>query len=109
MVDWNRVRDLREEVGEEDFEEIVAMFLEETDAVVRELHKQTTAKALESNLHFLKGSALNIGMASLARICQAGEKAASQGQTDIDLAEIAQSYQKSRACLLDGLRAQAAA
>lgn len=109
MVDWNRVNDLRREVGEENFDEIIAMFLEETDAVIHRLSWQTSAKVLENDLHFLKGSALNIGLATLAGLCQLGEKQAALGDTDIDLSRIAKVYQLSRAELLGALKNDRAA
>ena len=31
MIDWNRVAALREEVGAEDFDEVVELFLQEVD------------------------------------------------------------------------------
>ena len=109
MVDWSRVKDLRSEVGLDDFEEIVAMFLEETDAVIRELSERTVAKSLESDLHFLKGSALNIGLASFARLCQQGEKNSSNGGTEVDLDEIVRVYWQSRNDLLEQLSTHIAA
>lgn len=109
MVDWNRVNDLRREVGEENFDEIIAMFLEETDAVIQRLSRQASAKVLENDLHFLKGSALNIGLATLAGLCQRGEKQAALGDTDIDLSRIAKVYQLSRAELLGTLKNDRAA
>lgn len=109
MVDWNRVKDLQTEVGEDDFEEIIAMFLEEADAVVKRLTIDDSAKSLESDLHFLKGSALNIGLARFAQLCQLGEKTAAAGATDIDLEKIIEVYHQSRDQLLAGLPERLAA
>ena len=33
MIDWKRVRELRDEIGEEDFSEVVDLFLEEVEEV----------------------------------------------------------------------------
>lgn len=109
MVDWSRVKDLRSEVGSDDFEEIIAMFLEETDAVIAGITKAKSTRSLESELHFLKGSALNIGLASFARLCQQGEKVASSGTLPVDLDEIVQAYWRSRNDLLAQLSSQVAA
>ena len=103
MVDWSRVKELRNEVGDEDFNEILSMFLDETDAVIRRLPDAKTAKEIEGELHFLKGGALNIGMARFAALCQVGEKRAAEGRTDVDLAEIETVYAESRSALLAGL------
>lgn len=109
MVDWNRVKILRSEVGSEDFEEIVAMFLDETDAVIRELSKKASTKSLEGELHFLKGSALNIGLASFALLCQQGEKIAASGSAEIALDQIIETYWRSRNELIGRLSSQIAA
>ena len=79
MIDWGRVRDLRSEIGAEDFAEVVAMFLDEADEVIARLTAERGAKALESDLHFLKGAALNLGFDALAAICQDGERRAAAG------------------------------
>lgn len=34
MIDWNRAAELREEVGAEDFSEVVDLFLEECDDAI---------------------------------------------------------------------------
>lgn len=103
MVDWVRVNDLRTEVGEDDYSEIITMFLEETDLVMERLAESNSSAALERDLHFLKGSALNIGLATLANLCQIGEKKAAAGRTDIDIAEIMRVYADSRAALVSSI------
>ena len=108
MIDWDRAEELRQEVGDEDFGEIVAMFLEEADSVLLRLVACDSAKCLESGLHFLKGSALNLGFSSLAQICQAGERAAAAGITDVPMDEVVSVYTKSRAHFLTQLEASAA-
>ena len=37
MIDWTRVKELQDEIGADDFAEVVQLFLEETDAVVERL------------------------------------------------------------------------
>lgn len=99
MIDWDRLRDLREEIGEDGFEEVVEMFLEETDEVIGRLSADGGAKALESDLHFLKGSALNLGFSDLAGLCQDGERVAATGGTDVDLDRVRATYQASKSVL----------
>ena len=60
MIDWPRVTELREEVGAEDFGEVVEIFLEEVEEVIGKLEGGDRGQ-LEQDLHFLKGSALNLG------------------------------------------------
>lgn len=105
MLDWTRVEELRNEVGGDDFEEIVAMFLEETDEAIGQLASCGSAHELERTLHSLKGSALNIGLAGFAGLCQSGEKQAAAGRCDLDLAHVRETYFQSRNALIGGLPA----
>jgi HPt (histidine-containing phosphotransfer) domain-containing protein len=103
MIDWSRVNDLREEIGPESFDEVAELFLEEVDEAVAKLDGPMTPKALESGLHFVKGSALNLGFQTLAALCQAGERTAANGSTDVDLGEIRVCYDASKAAFQAGL------
>ena len=102
MIDWTRVDELREEVGEEDFSEIVALFLEETDATLEELRVSTDPDTVEALLHALKGSALNLGFEAMSRLCCAHECGAGGSLPDITGAfdEIVNAFKSSRAELL---------
>lgn len=110
MIDWARVENLRSEIGEDDFLEVVDMFLEETDDVVGALEGPPDLATVESRLHFLKGSALNLGLADLAALCQAGEKSAASGKAaSVDLHQIVTSYAASKTSFLARLGQSAAA
>jgi len=100
MIDWDRVRDLKSEIGETDFAEVVVLFLDEADEVVARLSCDRGAAALEKDLHFLKGAALNLGFAQLAGLCQHGERRAAAGLTDVDLDPVRAAYAVSRQTFL---------
>ena len=104
MIDWERVKDLRSEIGADDFDEVSSLFLEEADEAIERLISGAPAKALEADLHFLKGAALNLGFAALARLCQDGERLASEGSTDIDLAAVHKAYFSSKASFALGMK-----
>jgi histidine phosphotransfer protein HptB len=104
MIDWDRVDTLREEVGEENFAEVVALFLDEVDEVVDRFRSAPDPDALERDLHFLKGGALNLGFARLGALCQTGERLAAEGRADrVDMAEIVETYATSRRVFLETL------
>lgn len=103
MIDWGRVKDLRSEIGADDFAEVVAMFLEEADEVVSRISADLGAKTLESDLHFLKGAALNLGFDALADVCQDGERRAAAGDVAVDLDRVRQIYTASKAGFESGL------
>ena len=104
MIDWSRITDLNSEIGEDDFLEVVEMFLEEADEVAAQLLGPPDLDAVESRLHFLKGSALNLGLTDLAALCQNGEKAAASGGADmVELQKVVAMYQASKAALTNYL------
>ena len=109
MIDWTRVTDLRDEIGADDFDEVVDMFLEEADDVITRISPGDGAKSLEADLHFLKGAALNLGFAEFATLCQDGERRAALGQGDIDVAAVQYCYAQSKTALTAGILAIRAA
>ncbi|WP_149587561.1 Hpt domain-containing protein [Tabrizicola flagellatus] len=109
MIDWKRVDELREEIGADGFAEVAGMFLEEAEGAVRALLEGVPEDEVGAQLHFLKGSALNLGLRDLAVICQEGERRAAAGDGAlVDVAQVASVYRASRAGLLDGMSADRA-
>jgi histidine phosphotransfer protein HptB len=92
MIDWDRVKELRGEIGAEDFDEVVALFLEEADECIARLSAEAGAAALSADLHFLKGAALNLGFAALSTLCQDGERRAGAGDLSVDLEAVRAAY-----------------
>jgi histidine phosphotransfer protein HptB len=103
MIDWERIRDLRAEIGAEDFAEVAAMFLDEADEAVARLSSDAGAKAMEADLHFLKGAALNLGFDALSALCQEGERRAAAGDTAVDLEAVRTAYHGSKQAFQAGL------
>ena len=103
MIDWERVKELRSEIGPDDFAEVATMFLEEADEAVARLSPDATAKAMEADLHFLKGAALNLGFDALSALCQDGERRAAAGDTCVDLAAVRATYLGSKAAFEGGM------
>ncbi|MEO0937463.1 MAG: Hpt domain-containing protein [Pseudomonadota bacterium] len=110
MIDWRRVKALRDEVGAEDFEEVVELFMEEVDEVVDRLRAGTSPASLEEDMHFLKGSAVSLGFSDFATLCEAAEVAARAGNAaSIDLNAVLSAYTASRTVFLTERAAQMAA
>ncbi|WP_323779159.1 Hpt domain-containing protein [Leisingera sp.] len=100
MIDWPRVTELREEVGAEDFEEVVEIFLEEVEEVISKLQDGDRSQ-LEQDLHFLKGSALNLGFDEFSALCLDGERKSAQGEADdVDVPAIITNFQTSKSAFL---------
>lgn len=108
MIDWARVANLRNEVGEEDFDEIVALFLEEVAEVTGRLAADPTPATLQADMHFLKGSAMSLGFSALSDLCQAAEVASGAGRAaEVDLPALLACYRESRDNFLQELKAGA--
>jgi len=104
MIDWQRVTTLRDEIGAEDFEEVVPLFLEEVEAVTDELRANPDISRLEDHMHFLKGSAISLGFATFSAMCGDGEiQAAAGGGVQVDIAAILKCYEQSKQVFLTGL------
>lgn len=106
MIDWERVDELREEIGAEDFGEVVELFLDEVEEVISRLKAGPDMANLEADLHFLKGGALNLGFRQFSQLCQAGEAAAAAGKAEsVDLSAILSSFDESKNVFAQNLAA----
>jgi HPt (histidine-containing phosphotransfer) domain-containing protein len=104
MIDWQRVTVLRDEVGQDDFNEVVELFLEEVEEVIDRLRQTTNHATLEEDLHFLKGSALNLGFASFSEKCQRGERMSANGEENlVDLRDILADFDTSKRLFMTDL------
>lgn len=99
MIDWERVDCLRREIGEADFDEVVRLFIEEVEEVAERLERTGSPRQREADLHFLKGSALNLGFTELAALCHGNERRAAAGET-IETAPVIALYLASRRAFL---------
>lgn len=110
MIDWSRVNELREEVGAEDFDEVVELFLEEVEEVIGRLREAPDLSQLEQDLHFLKGSALSLGFAAFSSLCQDGERRSAAGQAaEVDIPEVVAEFERSKALFVAELPGKLAA
>lgn len=104
MIDWTRVEALRDDIGADEFDEVVEIFLEEVEDVTTKLRTSPNQADLEYDLHALKNGALNLGFTQLSALCQSGEKQAAIGQSDVvDVPAIVAVFDASRAKFLSDL------
>jgi HPt (histidine-containing phosphotransfer) domain-containing protein len=105
MIDWTRVNELRLEIGEEGFAEVVELFLDEVEEVVMRLVAAGGGAAFGADLHFLKGSAWNLGFAEFGALCHDGERKVARAQgAAVDIGQLAGCYNRSKQAFLAGLR-----
>ena len=106
MIDWDRMNSLRDDVGADEFDEVVEIFLEEVDEIIARLADKPDATTLEADLHALKGCALGLGFRAFAKLCQAAEGLCGEGkETEVNLDAILRVYADSRRVFLDELPA----
>lgn len=104
MIDWPRVKQLHDEVGADEFGEVVETFLDEVQEVVARLRSDKDRAQIEENLHFLKGSALSLGFNTLSQLCMNGEEQASQGKIlSVDIDAIVEAFEQTRVAFLSAL------
>lgn len=96
-MNWTRLHELRAEVGEDAFGEILDLFLSETDEKVAALRADPSFESLKADMHFLKGAALNLGFDDLVEKCQCAETLAREGRPGaVDLDAILACYDMCR-------------
>ncbi len=93
MIDWDRLIDLRNDIGAESFTEVAALFVAELQETLdRLLGAPETANA--SDFHFLRGSAANLGFVAMADACEV-EEARCKDNLAPDVAKIARVFEAS--------------
>lgn len=101
MIDWDRIAEIRDEVGAEGFSEVADLFLEEVEETLARLRDWPDPSRLEADLHFLKGSALNLGLNDFSARCAAAERAAAAGnQGAVDVLAIDACFVASKQSML---------
>ena len=104
MINWDRVRELKDDIGADEIGDVVELFLEEVEEVIDRLKQPDRPRELESDMHFLKGSALNLGFETLGTMCSDAEKSAAKGSdADVPVAAILDLFEASKVAFLTGL------
>lgn len=103
MIDWGRIEELRSDFGEDDFLEIVSMFLGEVKTKLDDMSAASNPP-VSADFHFLKGSAANLGFCKFQAACAVAE----QSNSAVDLAEIKTLFIRSREVFLAEIEARKA-
>lgn len=104
MIDWTRIAQLRRDIGEDDFDEVIDIFVDEVEGIIDRLRDAASPEQIADDLHCLKGSASNLGFTAVSQVCGASMHGSTEG--GFDLGELLQTYEVSKACFLDGIAAQ---
>ncbi|RCW88147.1 Hpt domain-containing protein [Paracoccus lutimaris] len=105
MLDWDRISELRGEVGDAEFQVILEMFLDEVESAMMRLSAKDP-KRLETSLHFLKGCAWNLGFSAFGGLCDEEERRAADGHAeDVGIDGLLACYSESKKAMMRGLDA----
>jgi len=100
MINKDRIEELREEVGEDELDEVIELFCEEVEDVLRDL-RNVSQTEIAAQLHFLKGSAANIGLDGVSDICRQQESLLSESpNAALDISAIISTYEAEKLALL---------
>ena len=116
MIAWDMVQALRDDVGEAEFGEVVALFLEETRRTLDDLASAVRrlpaagdvdpelVAQIDGQIHALRGSVLTMGFSATAEACRLGEgRSARREDAARAVDRIAISFAESRDAFLAGL------
>ncbi len=102
MIDWNRVIELREELGPGELSPIIDMFLGEIEARLFALDSRT--QHLAEDLHLLRDLALGIGFTDFCAQCLRAEQQLARGdQTALAPAALRASFGHTKQLFLRDL------
>ncbi|RVV98033.1 hypothetical protein EKE94_11250 [Mesobaculum littorinae] len=99
---WQRLNEVRDDIGVEDFADIVHLFLEETEEGLTSLDWAGPVQDRADRLHFVKGAALNLGLSGLAEGCSAAGRHALEDPEQAQ-ADLLTCFDRTRAVLTEEL------
>jgi HPt (histidine-containing phosphotransfer) domain-containing protein len=98
MIDWTHLKNLRSDVGSDGFDEIVELFFLEVEEVFARIKHSDPHP---NDMHFLKGSAANLGFVEFAKSCKTAQRAL-QNQETIDLDALQTQFAVSKGAFETG-------
>jgi HPt (histidine-containing phosphotransfer) domain-containing protein len=90
-VDLDRLMSLRDDIGPEDFADVVLLFFAEIGETLDRMRADTAPRTAD-DFHFLRGSAANLGFLDMVNACEMAEAACIRGDPP-DLAMVVRSFE----------------
>ncbi len=88
-VDLDRLTSLRDDIGAEDFADVVLLFFTEIGEKLEQM-REAAGSLSPGDFHFLRGSAANLGFTAMVEACERAETACAEGR-EPDLAAVVES------------------
>lgn len=84
LIDWDLLDSLKADIGEEDFADVITLFVAEIGEKIEDMRASPEAASAD-DFHFLKGSAANLGFTAMSAACDTAEAACRAGRSgDLD-------------------------
>ena len=100
MIDWPHVRKLQQNVGADDFTEIVELYFSEVEETLDRIQEKGPTA---TDMHLLKGSSANMGFVAFSKACQIAEHALQNAEIECDLVAVKECYRDSVTAFVNGL------
>jgi HPt (histidine-containing phosphotransfer) domain-containing protein len=101
LIDWPHLKELKTELGESVFCDVVMLFLDDVGVGINGLARHQDASDLQAQLHSLKGNALSLGFTNLAQQCAKSEELAVKGQhCQKELNKLSACFDESKTALI---------
>lgn len=100
MINWMQLRQLQSDVGKDEMDEVVELFLTEVDEAIEAFQNNAGTMAFADKgaaYHFLKGCAFNLGFQAFGEKCSEAEEVSKQDKNpDISLSDLIALYTASK-------------
>lgn len=93
LIDWDLLLALKADIGEEDFADVITLFVAEMGEKLAQLQNAPGLSSAD-DFHFLKGSASNLGFFAMSLACDAAEAACRSGAVP-DLESVIDAFESA--------------
>lgn len=103
MIDWERVREVQEQVGEAEFHTMLKLTFDEIELICARLALDGP-REMEADFRFLKDRARANGFGQFAHLCESSEGLVTSGRwTEVRLGHLLDCYAVSKSALAQGV------
>ncbi|MCF6444605.1 Hpt domain-containing protein [Nereida sp. MMG025] len=96
LIDWDQIKILKADLGQDGFEEVLALFLEEMAGMLSDLD---AAVDTSQTMHAIKGVASGLGFTKVVHLASRFEQ---NGAKFDDIASLTDAFETSKAAFLNG-------
>lgn len=106
MIDWAQLRQLQDDIGKDEMDDVVELFLCEVDEALATFEDDYEEMSLEdrsASFHFLKGCAANLGFKDFGHLCSEAEQDTKNGKDPtFQISDLVSLYAQSTQAFKEG-------